>query len=138
VKQGGEKEVLRRGRDTMERPDHVHRAAAAHWPLRRGRCFGQTMERYRATSSRGVLWLKVIHMHTLGRVEMDKMRLAPMDCHRWPRRTRPEHDKPVKCSSPYRSLLGVTSYHEHLRVMREWGQGLGKYERGRDELAAVA
>jgi hypothetical protein len=69
---------------------------------------------------------------------MDETRLAPKGCHRWPWRARPEHDKLVNCSGPYRPLPVVTSYHEHLRMMREWGQGLGKYGRGRDELAMVA
>jgi hypothetical protein len=138
VKQGREKEVLRRGRDIMERPDHVHRAAVVHWPLWRGQCFGQMTGRYRATSSRGILWLKAIHMRTLGRAETDKARLAPKGCHRWPWRARPEHDKPGNCFGPYRPLPAVTSYHEHLCMMREWGWGLGKYGRGRDELATVA
>jgi hypothetical protein len=72
VKQGRENEVLKRGRDATERPDHMHRAAAAHWPLRRGRCSGQTTGRYGATSPKDVLWIKAIHMRTLGRTETDE------------------------------------------------------------------
>jgi hypothetical protein len=51
---------------------------------------------------------------------------------------RAKHDEPVKRSGPYRPLPGVTSDHEHLCVIRKWGWDLGKYERGRDELAMVA
>jgi hypothetical protein len=76
-------------------------------------------------------------MRALGRAEMDETRLAPKGCHRWAWRARPEHDKPVNYSGPYRPLPVVTSYHEHLCVMREWGRGLGKYGRDRDEMATV-
>jgi hypothetical protein len=77
------------------------------------------------------------HAHTKG-AKTDETRLAPKGCHWWPWRTRPEHDEPVKRSGPYRPLPGVTSNHEHLRTIRKWGWELGKYGRGRDELATVA
>jgi hypothetical protein len=129
--------VLRRGRDTTERPDHVHRAAVAHWPFRRGQRSGRTTGRYGATSSRGVLRLKAIPMRALGRAETNETRLVSKGCHRRLWRAWPEHDKPVNRSSSYRPLPIVTSYHEHQRVMRERGWGPEKYESGRDELAMV-
>jgi hypothetical protein len=88
VSDGGEDEVLEMDGGVTERPDHVHRAAVAHWPLRRGQCSGRATWRYRATSSQGVLWLKVIPMHALGRAEIGEMRLASKDRHRQPWRTR--------------------------------------------------